>query len=146
MLAPLKYRKFHNRLNRHKAGNFISKKFRFGDFWRTRRCKRQWSCNEDRRMWSSVEAGFGSSTVSRTICDSLACDFVQCHVRISTSATQVQHTSDDADRTREETRAAFYHGYRSYMNYGFPADELRPLSCIGRGSDKLNSYMQSQRH
>jgi mannosidase alpha-like ER degradation enhancer 1 len=26
------------------------------------------------------------------------------------------------------------------MDYGFPADELRPLSCIGRGSDKLNSY------
>jgi mannosidase alpha-like ER degradation enhancer 1 len=41
---------------------------------------------------------------------------------------------------REETRAAFYHGYRSYMDYGFPADELRPLSCIGRGSDKLNPY------
>ena len=26
------------------------------------------------------------------------------------------------------------------MDYGFPADELRPLSCIGRGSDKLNPY------
>ena len=46
--------------------------------------------------------------------------------------------TDSSDR--EETRAAFYHGYRSYMDYGFPADELRPLSCIGRGSDKLNPY------
>jgi mannosidase alpha-like ER degradation enhancer 1 len=26
------------------------------------------------------------------------------------------------------------------MNYGFPADELRPLSCIGRGSDKFDAY------
>ena len=26
------------------------------------------------------------------------------------------------------------------MDYGFPADELRPLSCIGRGSDKMNPY------
>jgi hypothetical protein len=47
----------------------------------------------------------------------------------------------EADWSREEARAAFYHGYRSYMNYGFPADEVRPLSCMGRGSDKLNPYV-----
>lgn len=26
----------------------------------------------------------------------------------------------------------FMHGYNSYMNYAFPADELMPLSCKGR--------------
>lgn len=31
------------------------------------------------------------------------------------------------------------------MDYGFPADELRPLSCIGRGSDKLNPYIVCSR-
>lgn len=26
----------------------------------------------------------------------------------------------------------FYHGYRSYLRYAYPADELMPLSCTGR--------------
>lgn len=26
----------------------------------------------------------------------------------------------------------FYHGYNSYMEYAYPADELMPLSCKGR--------------
>ena len=30
------------------------------------------------------------------------------------------------------------------MDYGFPADELRPLSCIGRGSDKLNPLIPEE--
>jgi mannosidase alpha-like ER degradation enhancer 1 len=30
----------------------------------------------------------------------------------------------------------FYHGWDSYMEYAFPEDELRPLSCSGRGPDR----------
>ena len=25
----------------------------------------------------------------------------------------------------------FYHGYESYMKFGYPFDELQPLSCTG---------------
>ena len=33
---------------------------------------------------------------------------------------------------RKEAYDMFMHGYNSYMNYAFPADELMPLSCKGR--------------
>lgn len=36
---------------------------------------------------------------------------------------------------REKARGMFYHGWDSYMDYAFPDDELRPLSCSGRGPD-----------
>ncbi|RIB14018.1 Glycoside Hydrolase Family 47 protein [Gigaspora rosea] len=32
----------------------------------------------------------------------------------------------------------FYHGFNKYMNHAFPKDELNPLKCSGRGSDKTN--------
>lgn len=32
---------------------------------------------------------------------------------------------------RERVRSMFYHGYDSYMKYGYPYDELKPLSCSG---------------
>lgn len=37
---------------------------------------------------------------------------------------------------REQARAMFYHGYRSYMEHAFPWDELKPLSCEGRRWDR----------
>lgn len=40
---------------------------------------------------------------------------------------------------RERTRALWYHGFDSYMRYAFPADELRPLTCKGRGPDWSNA-------
>ncbi|KAK9466586.1 glycoside hydrolase [Lipomyces arxii] len=42
------------------------------------------------------------------------------------------------DALREETREAFYHGWNHYLHYGFPEDEVGPISCTGRGSDKQN--------
>ncbi|KZS97985.1 hypothetical protein SISNIDRAFT_405596 [Sistotremastrum niveocremeum HHB9708] len=36
------------------------------------------------------------------------------------------------------TRDLWYHGYNNYMRYAFPLDELRPLSCFGRGPDWQN--------
>ncbi|KAK9249466.1 glycoside hydrolase [Lipomyces tetrasporus] len=42
------------------------------------------------------------------------------------------------DKLREETREAFYHGWNHYLRYGFPEDEIAPLSCMGRGSDRAN--------
>ncbi|CAH1119531.1 unnamed protein product [Phaedon cochleariae] len=33
---------------------------------------------------------------------------------------------------REEARDMFYHAYNAYMDNAYPADELMPLSCMGR--------------
>lgn len=33
---------------------------------------------------------------------------------------------------RQRAHELFMHGYRSYMNLAYPADELMPLSCKGR--------------
>lgn len=32
----------------------------------------------------------------------------------------------------------FYHGFDNYMEYAFPLDELRPMSCTGE--DSLGGY------
>ncbi|XP_028392364.1 ER degradation-enhancing alpha-mannosidase-like protein 2 [Dendronephthya gigantea] len=39
---------------------------------------------------------------------------------------------------REKVRSMFYHGYDSYMKYGYPYDELKPVSCAGH--DTWGSY------
>lgn len=46
----------------------------------------------------------------------------------------------------EKTRALWYHGYDNYMRHAFPADELRPLSCTGRGPDWNNPYVLTLLH
>ncbi|KAK7207341.1 glycoside hydrolase, partial [Myxozyma melibiosi] len=40
--------------------------------------------------------------------------------------------------SRQETKEAFYHSWSHYLNYGFPEDEVAPISCSGRGSDRKN--------
>ncbi|KAJ2162271.1 hypothetical protein GGF46_000762 [Coemansia sp. RSA 552] len=37
---------------------------------------------------------------------------------------------------RELSREGFFHAYNGYMEHAFPFDELKPLSCIGRGRDR----------
>ncbi|KAG0294872.1 alpha mannosidase-like protein [Linnemannia gamsii] len=39
---------------------------------------------------------------------------------------------------REDAKEMFMHGYHGYLNFAFPKDELNPVACIGRGSDKRN--------
>jgi mannosidase alpha-like ER degradation enhancer 1 len=36
------------------------------------------------------------------------------------------------------TKELWYHGFNNYMRHAFPMDELRPLSCKGRGPDWEN--------
>lgn len=38
----------------------------------------------------------------------------------------------------DEAKRMFYHGYDNYMKHAFPADELNPLFCKGRGPDYEN--------
>lgn len=38
-------------------------------------------------------------------------------------------------RALNQTKQLWYHGFDNYMQHAFPADELRPLSCTGRGPD-----------
>ncbi|KAJ2774135.1 hypothetical protein IWQ56_000705, partial [Coemansia nantahalensis] len=39
---------------------------------------------------------------------------------------------------RGQVKEAFYHAYNGYMEYAFPFDELRPMSCEGRGRDRAD--------
>uniref|UniRef100_A0AAY4AXY7 alpha-1,2-Mannosidase n=1 Tax=Denticeps clupeoides TaxID=299321 RepID=A0AAY4AXY7_9TELE len=39
---------------------------------------------------------------------------------------------------RRLAKEMFYFGYDNYMKYAFPADELNPIDCRGRGPDVLN--------
>lgn len=41
-----------------------------------------------------------------------------------------------------EAREMFYFGYENYMSYAFPADELDPIHCTGRGHDHGNPYVE----
>jgi len=45
---------------------------------------------------------------------------------------------DQIHRYREEVREMFQHAYNSYLDYAYPYDELRPLSCDG--VDTWGSY------
>lgn len=44
--------------------------------------------------------------------------------------------SESSPMFREKAREMFYHGFESYMEYAFPLDELKPLSCEGRKPEK----------
>ncbi|KAG0013073.1 alpha mannosidase-like protein [Entomortierella chlamydospora] len=39
---------------------------------------------------------------------------------------------------RQEAKDMFMHGYNGYLNNAFPKDELNPVACNGRGSDKYD--------
>ena len=39
---------------------------------------------------------------------------------------------------KEQVRSMFYWGYQNYMKHAFPADELDPIHCTGRGHDWTN--------
>lgn len=47
-------------------------------------------------------------------------------------------TEDEIEKYRQKTKAMFYHGYDSYLQYAYPYDELKPLSCSGH--DTWGSY------
>ncbi|KAG0091741.1 alpha mannosidase-like protein [Podila epicladia] len=38
---------------------------------------------------------------------------------------------------RQEAKDMFMHGFRGYLTYAFPKDELNPVNCRGRGPDRL---------
>ncbi|KAG0241136.1 alpha mannosidase-like protein [Actinomortierella wolfii] len=39
---------------------------------------------------------------------------------------------------RQEAKQMFIDGYQAYLDHAFPLDELNPVACKGRGSDKSN--------
>ncbi|EGW33206.1 uncharacterized protein SPAPADRAFT_135794 [Spathaspora passalidarum NRRL Y-27907] len=56
-----------------------------------------------------------------------------------TSAVQVNYNSsftpDHLAYLRNETKSLFNHAWQSYMQHGFPADEVTPISCQPYGPD-----------
>ncbi|KAA1466194.1 alpha-mannosidase [Dentipellis sp. KUC8613] len=51
----------------------------------------------------------------------------------ASESTRLGWTSSRKLDTRDRVRDLWYHGYDNYMNHAFPADELAPLSCSGKG-------------
>lgn len=47
-------------------------------------------------------------------------------------------TALEAADLRDEVKNMFYHGFDNYMQYAFPLDELKPMSCTGE--DSLGGY------
>lgn len=41
-------------------------------------------------------------------------------------------------KMKDMAKEMFYFGYDNYMRHAFPADELNPIDCNGRGPDVLN--------
>ena len=41
----------------------------------------------------------------------------------------------------KEAKEMFYFGYDNYMKFAFNKDELDPIHCTGRGSDRENPYV-----
>ncbi len=44
-------------------------------------------------------------------------------------------TGKHLNELREEAKDLFLHGWNSYIDKGFPYDEIRPISCRGLGPD-----------
>uniref|UniRef100_A0A8D8YDS9 alpha-1,2-Mannosidase n=1 Tax=Cacopsylla melanoneura TaxID=428564 RepID=A0A8D8YDS9_9HEMI len=49
-----------------------------------------------------------------------------------------EYTKQDLDNLKQQVKEVFYHAYNGYLNFAFPYDELRPLSCDG--IDTWGSY------
>lgn len=53
---------------------------------------------------------------------------------LSTQSNGASVTPQEAKLLRDEVRQMFYHAFDGYMEYAFPLDELRPLSCTGENT------------
>ncbi|OUM70205.1 glycoside hydrolase family 47 protein [Piromyces sp. E2] len=47
-------------------------------------------------------------------------------------------TQERKMQLKEKTKEMIYHSFNGYMNFGFPDDELKPVSCTGRTRDYAN--------
>eukprot|EP00026_Physarum_polycephalum_P007695 Phypoly_transcript_07760.p1 GENE.Phypoly_transcript_07760~~Phypoly_transcript_07760.p1 ORF type:complete len:426 (+),score=36.41 Phypoly_transcript_07760:100-1377(+) len=60
-------------------------------------------------------------------------------VALSLCAPTSAMTHKERIKLREEARNMFYHAYENYMENAYPLDELKPLSCTGRGAEGRGS-------
>ena len=49
--------------------------------------------------------------------------------------SKISLTQENILLLRDETKEAFLHSYNSYLQYGYPFDEVMPLSCQPRYSN-----------
>ncbi|KJH47271.1 glycosyl hydrolase family 47 [Dictyocaulus viviparus] len=59
-------------------------------------------------------------------------------INITNFLTMVNVFQADQLEALKETREMFYFAYDNYMNFAYPADELDPIHCTGRGHDYDN--------
>jgi hypothetical protein len=80
-------------------------------------------------------------TMSKLLIVSLLLSSLITRVSPTSSSSSSSHSSSSAPPVlstasilslREETRAAFFHSYDSYLTFAYPHDELKPLSCEPR--------------
>uniref|UniRef100_A0A0N5ARZ6 alpha-1,2-Mannosidase n=1 Tax=Syphacia muris TaxID=451379 RepID=A0A0N5ARZ6_9BILA len=58
---------------------------------------------------------------------------VLCFVILSKTilTESLQFTKSQKNYYRDKVKSMFYHAYNGYLNYAYPLDELKPLSCTG---------------
>lgn len=61
---------------------------------------------------------------------------VLCCAYESSSATASRWPAERRLAMRESVREMFHHAFDNYMTLAFPADELKPLSCVPRKMDE----------
>lgn len=62
---------------------------------------------------------------------------IWCHIYLVLvlAARNASFTPQHIRTLQDETKSLFNHAWQSYMKFGFPADEVRPLSCEPYGPD-----------
>jgi hypothetical protein len=58
------------------------------------------------------------------------------YIFINVNGMSIKHKNE----LKEKTKEMIYHAFNGYMNYGFPSDELYPITCKGRDRDNENNY------
>ncbi|CDO92177.1 unnamed protein product [Kluyveromyces dobzhanskii CBS 2104] len=53
-------------------------------------------------------------------------------VALSFNAEPYSFTKSELSLYKEQVRELFYHGYNSYLEYGYPFDEVHPIECVPR--------------
>ncbi|EYB85912.1 hypothetical protein Y032_0288g1470 [Ancylostoma ceylanicum] len=107
------------------------------DAYQCRTQKVQWFVRKDRTSRIVMILKEGSISLLIIVCFSCDCRHSPWHPFIASPWQRRYSTFSKADRMEalKEAREMFYFGYENYMSHAFPADELDPIHCTGRGHD-----------
>ncbi|TPX31952.1 hypothetical protein SmJEL517_g04857 [Synchytrium microbalum] len=104
----------------------------FDDWIRNRTLPLPWS--SPARSTSSAMVVYGPPALLPSYNPSTSAERLPSINYVMTNRAMPLPNNDSIDQVKE----MFYHGWDNYMKYGFPADELNPLTCTGRSRDDSN--------